>query len=475
MTETLLGPENRALTLATMTTVAVAAYNNLSVSAALPAIGDDLGNVDLLPWVVTIELITSAIAVLAIGPVVDAIGTRVVFRSSLLAFAVTCVFCAFAPNIESLIVARGLQGLTTGIIIANVMTAMGLGVPEALRPRSYAMNSSVWGIMGVAGPGVAAILLTFADWPWLFLINLPVAVVAGIVGWNAFPGPTEDSTSAVPDRRGLAIVATFTLLSLFALSSFAWWTPLALVASAAFVWAYIRHEPTVEPPLLRMRHIVSPTFRTLHTTAFLVITSGLTANTFLPVYVKGARGSTTGEAAFAVVFLTVGWTVGAFASSRVAERRTGEWAMVVAAFALMASALATALAVWTGMALWVIFAAFTGIGIGLGGVSSSGLGVLQSKAVPAEMGRVNSAHQFIRTLGFTYGAALGGAVMFGYVALRLGDVEVVRDLLGDEDIRIDGAAVDALERGFAWSATLAAALTVLAFVFARRLHRESST
>ena len=58
----LFDPGLRGLSTSTMTVIAVAAYNNLSVGAALPAIGDDLGNLDLLPWVVTVELITSAIA-----------------------------------------------------------------------------------------------------------------------------------------------------------------------------------------------------------------------------------------------------------------------------------------------------------------------------------------------------------------------------------------------------------------------------
>ena len=161
---TLFGGHQRRLTLATMTSIAVAAYNNLSVSAALPAIGDDLGNLELLPWIITIELIASAIAVLAIGPVIDSVGSRIVFRWSMAAFAVSCVACALAPSLWVLITARGFQGLTTGVIISNVMTALGLGVPESLRPRAYAVNSSVWGIMGVGGPAIAALLLTVFDW-----------------------------------------------------------------------------------------------------------------------------------------------------------------------------------------------------------------------------------------------------------------------------------------------------------------------
>ncbi len=472
MASTLFAKDQRTLTVSTMSAIAVAAYNNLSVSAALPAIGDDLGNLSLLPWIVTIELIGSAVAVLAVGPVIDAVGTRAVFRWSLIAFAIACTACALAPNLPFLIVARGIQGLTTGAIIANVMAAIGLGVPEALRARAYAANSSVWGIMGVAGPAIAALILAASNWQAIFLVNLPVAAVAGVVGWNSFPGPAETTTSASPDRRGLVLVVAFTLLSLGALSTIAWWTPLAAIGSLVLVGLYMRHERDVEPPVLRVRHIVAPQFRILHITAFLTITSGVCANTFLPVYVKGVRGASTSEAAFTVVFLTVGWTSGAFLSSKVSELRDGETAVVVSSAILAIGGTITAISVLLTAPLWIIFVGFSMIGMGMGGVSSAGVGVLQSNAKPSEMGRVNSAHQFVRTLGFTYGAGIGGALLFVTVARRLGDADVVRDLLGDEPVTVSPDVVPALERGFTLSSLFAAALTYVGVVYALKLHHS---
>jgi len=469
----LFSAENRGLTFSTMTVVAVASYNSLSVSAALPSIGDDLGSLNLLPWIVTIELITAAIAVLAVGPLIDALGTRTIFRTSLVAFAVTSVGCALAPNMIALIIARGLLGFTSGALIANVMAAMGLGVPEALRPRAYATNSSVWGIMGLAGPALAALILTVSGWPGIFLVNVPVAFICGVVGWNIFPGPADRTNSARPDRLGLAIMASFTLISLGAVSSLGWWTPVAVVISIALAFAYFRHERSVEQPVLRMRHVIDSKFRVLHTTAFLVIASGIAANAFLPVYVKGARGGTTAGAAFSVVFLTFGWTAGAFVSSRVSEVRRGEVAVLIGVVVLAVSTTLVAVGVVITAPLWILFAGFTGVGFSLGAVASSGLALMQSKAEQAEMGRVNSAHQFIRTLGFSYGAAVGGAILFGVVAARLGDADVVRDLLGEDDVAVSRDVIDALEAGFAWSAIVAAILSYGALWFGVALNRTS--
>ena len=477
MTAALFAPSQRSLTISCMALMASASYNNLSVGAALPAIGDSLGNLEFLPWVITVELITAAIAVLAIGPIIDSVGPRVVYRGVLVGFTVTSVLCAAAPTMLALIAARALQGLAAGAMIANVMAAIGLGVPPALRARAYAANSAVWGVMGVGGPAVAATVLTLFDWPAIFLINVPVAIAAGVVGWHAFPeGAGAGATArrvARPDRRGLVFVVVFTFLSLGALSTIAWWTPLVVLASFAAAYGYVRHERATTEPVLRIEHITSPTFRWLHVTALLVISSGIASHAFLPVYVKGARGATTGEAAFSVVFLTVGWTSGSFLASRLQDRHRGE-RVILAATTVLASAVGVAaLAVGLRWPLAVVFAAYFFVGIGLGGAASSGLATLNLKAQAAVMGRVNSAHQFIRTLGFTYGAALGGAILFSVVAFRLGDADAVRELLGDDTTDLDVAGIEALEAGYTGATGAAFGVSVLGVLAALRLERLS--
>jgi len=467
----LFAPGLRGFSASTMTVVAVAAYNNLSVGAALPAIGEDLGSLELLPWVVTVELITSAIATLAIGPVIDGIGTRRIYRVSLVAFAITCVACAVAPTMGALVAARAAQGLAGGAIIANVMAAIGLGVPEPLRARAYAINSSVWGVMGLAGPALAAVVVTVAGWPAIFLINLPVAFGAAVVGWNHFPGPVEEGRVRA-DWRGLLLLTVFTVLTLVGFSIPGVWTAVAAVGSLALIAVYVVHERRTEPPVLRVRHLASSQFRRLHLIAVLAVVSGIGSNSFLTLYVKGTRGFTTGAAAFTVLFLTVGWTTGAIVSSKLVEWRSSEFAVRVGAVVLTIGVTGAVVVVAADLPVWLIFIAYTLVGYGLGAVSSSILIVLQAKAKPAEMGRLISAHQFVRTLGFSYGAAIAGAALFGVVVNRLGDADEVRDLLSDEVVVTSAAAVEALRDGFLLAVVVSAVFGWVALAFALQLQEE---
>ena len=90
------------------------------------------------------------------------------------------------------------------------------------------------------------------------------------------------------------------------------------------------------------------------------------------------------------------------------------------------------------------------MGAAIGFVSTAGLTLLQASADDSEMGRVNSAHQFIRTIGITYGVAVGGAILLFVVGNQIGDVEVVRDVLGGGDVTASGPTLDAIRDGLVW-------------------------
>ena len=105
----------------------------------------------------------------------------------------------------------------------------------------------------------------------------------------------------------------------------------------------------------------------------------------------------------------------------------------------------------------------------------SGLNLLQASSDPAEMGRTNSAHQFIRTLCITYGVAIGGAVLLFVVDRQAGDVEAVRELLGGDDTDVDPATIDGIRDGFAAVHLFSVAAAVACVAAALVLWRQTRT
>ena len=466
----LLGPEYRAASLALVSAVAMASYNNLSVTAALPNIGDDLGRVALLPWVVTVELVAAAVAVLAIGPYIDGAGVRRAFRIMVVAFLASSAMCAAAPTMELLVAARVLQGLGSGALIGTALTSIGLVYDDAVRPWAYALMSSVWGIMGIGGPALAAVLVSTLGWRAVFAANLPVAVGAAAVGWSRLPAQAR-AVAEPMDRRGLLVLSALTVVLLLATSYLEWYSIVLVALGVALGALYVGHARSARWPVVRIAHVTAARWRYIHIVGALAVSGGTGASVFLPLYLKAARGSSVAFAAFAVIWPTLGWSISAWVSGKLQQHLRAQTVTLIGSAFLAAGAVCTTAAARFEVSVALLLAAFACAGWGIGTISTSSLALLQGRADLQEMGRVSSAHHFIRSLGFAYGAAIAGLVMFWVVDRRTGDAELVRGLLSDAEPVVDSAVAAAVGSAYTWALGAMAVLSVLTVPAALALSR----
>ncbi len=474
VTPRLFDRENRAATVAVMTSVGIIAYNNLAVSAALPEVGNDLGNVALLPWTISVELLTSGVAVLFAGPLVDGMGARRVFRWSVSGFMITSFLCATSPSMAWLIAARALQGITAGVLMTVVTSVIGLAFVADLRPRVFAVSSSVWGVMSLAGPTIAASLVAVVGWRSVFFLNLPVSTLAAWAAWKVMPERQADAQSARFDGRGVTLITIISAAALATVEGSIAAVAAGLSIGGLALLAYVRHARRAPHPVMRIHHVVHSRYRSIHSTAMLVIGAGLGAFAFLPVYMRGARGTSLTAAAFSIVFHSVGWSSSAFVASRLQRHHASE-RIILGGTLIAAPMLAgAAVAVTLEAPLPIIFALLFGVGCGIGTVSATGIATLQGRIPITEMGRIIAAHQFVRTIGSTYGVGLAGMVLLSTVDRRTGDVEAVRDLLGDDGSVIDASVVDALAAGYGFALLVTAAFMALAIPSAVHLVRTST-
>ncbi len=471
MTESLFDRSNRPTTFAVLASVGIIAYNNLAVSAALPAVGNDLGNVALLPWTISVELLTSGVAILFAGPLVDGLGPRKVFRWSVSAFMVTSVSCAVAPTMAWLILGRAFQGLAAGTLMTVVMSAVGLSFATDLRPRVFAATSTVWGITSVAGPTIAASLVSVIGWRGVFGFNVPVAAFAAVLAWKALPDRQPNTEPVHIDARGIALIGVISSAALATVEGSIEVAAVAFTVSGLGLVAYVRHANRAPQPVMRLHHLMHSKYRPIHLTSTLVIGAGLGAFAFLPVYMRGARGTSSTLAAFSIVFHSVGWSLGAFAASRLQRRYPSE-SIIMVGSSLAAPMLAlTTVAVMLDAPLVFMFVLLFGVGSAIGSVSTTGVATLQHRIPITEMGRINAAHQFMRTIGITYGVGVAGVVLFGTVDRRIGDVEAVREVLGSDATGIDTSVADALAAGYGWTLLVCTAAMALAIPSAVHLVR----
>jgi MFS family permease len=452
-------------------TAALASFQALGISAALPDISADLGNVALLPWAITAFLLTSSLATAVAGPFIDAVGVSRTFRIAVTVFTTIGFASAFAPTMEVLVVFRALQGVGAGLILSTGTSAISLVYPSHLVGRAYAANATVWGVMGVAGPAIAAFILTFFTWQWIFYINLPLGIIALIAGWKVLPGPFGESTGRF-DLFGAVLLSLLTFATLLAVDalnvmSLAW-----LAVAGLAVALYARHARRSPSPVVRLEHLVVQPYRGLAVSTGLMLVSAFAMSSYIPLYVRAGLGESPGVTAWSVLPLTVGWTIGAIISSRLADRHSESW-IILLGFMVSTPALAvTWYLVPSEANLYATFALFFITGVGVGLATNAALTLLRSVTESANVGRVVSAHLFARNQGFTFGAAIGGAVLFFVVTMLLGDVELVSELISNGDAPPPAGAAEAVQSGFAASIAVGVVLSVLGWLGAVGMRRS---
>lgn len=464
MTDGIWSRRYAAVTLSNLAVVSIAAFDGLAITAALGNIAEDLGRVDLLPWVITAYLATSAVSVIVAGPVIDAIGVRRTFRVTGAWFLVWSAVAAIAPSMPLLIAARALQGIGGGMVMAVALASVGVTYPPAVRPRALAANSMVWGAMGFGGPALTGLLLAVGDWRLVFVVQLPITAVALAVGWNSLPGAAAHAVPARFDRVGVPILAVLTIASLIAVSEVGDRWPVVAAGtavSAAAAAVYWWHAGRAAEPVVARRHVAGFPAWAVHLVVVITMTAGLALDNYLPIYTQVNRGYSESAAAFTMAFLAVGWTVGSIAYSRRLAHLLPAAVMRGGVSVLLVGSVGAGSAILADAPLGVVLVAYAVVGYGIGTVSTSAMNWLQGSTPPAEMGRATSAHQFVRQLGISYGVAAGGAVVLFVVARQVGDVEAVREALAGDEVELGEGAGPAFGDGLAGVAALATGLAVL--------------
>jgi DHA2 family multidrug resistance protein-like MFS transporter len=158
------------------------------MNVALPIIAQDQG---VSPahaiWVVTAYQLAIVVSLLPLAALGEAIGFRKVYLSGIAIFGIASFLCAMAPNIEFLTAARVLQGLGGAALMSINGAVMRHIFPQAKLGRAIGWIAMTVSVSAAGGPTIASAILAVASWHWLFLINVPISILAIIVGYFTLP------------------------------------------------------------------------------------------------------------------------------------------------------------------------------------------------------------------------------------------------------------------------------------------------
>lgn len=199
-------PIGRWVLLATVLGSGLAAIDGTVVGIALPSIGRQFhASVASLQWVVTGYMLTLAALLLVGGTLGDQYGRRRVFTVGVVWFAVTSAACAFAPDATVLIVTRVLQGVGAALLVPGSLAIIQASFAPGDRARAIGAWSGLGGVATAAGPLLGGYLISAASWRWIFVINVPLAVVVVMITARHVPESREDEGPTRLDLSGAAL------------------------------------------------------------------------------------------------------------------------------------------------------------------------------------------------------------------------------------------------------------------------------
>ncbi|MFD3500722.1 MFS transporter [Streptomyces sp. NPDC058678] len=429
-------PDRRgAVVAALMLAMALAALDSTIVSTAVPQIVGDLGGFSVFSWLFSGYLLAVTVTLPVYGKLSDTYGRKPVLIAGAALFLLGSLLCAVAWNMGALIAFRVVQGLGGGALQGTVQTLAADLYPLKERPKIQARLSTVWAVSAVAGPGVGGVLAAYADWRWIFLVNLPVGAVALWLIARCLHEPRRDvrpeeetkaATRARVDWAGaLAVFACGgVLLTALVQGGVAWpWlsapstalfgTGLALVAVVVLVER--RAAEPIIPGWVWRRRTIAAVNLALGALGLLMVAPTV----FLPTYAQSVLGLAPMTAGFVLSVWTLSWPVSAALSQhvyrRIGFRNTAMLGIGTAALILFAFPfLPYPGEAWQPTLLMLL------LGCALGLFQLPLLVGVQSTVDWAERGTTTASVLFCRQTGQTLGAALFGAVANGVLAARLG-------------------------------------------------------
>jgi EmrB/QacA subfamily drug resistance transporter len=266
------------------------------VNVALRTLGHDLhSSIAQIQWVVTGYILSLAAVIPVTGWAARRYGAKRVYMTSLVLFTAGSALCAVAGSTTSLVLFRVIQGVGGGMLmpVGQLIMAQVAGPKRMGRVMGIVAMPAM--LAPILGPVVGGTILQNLHWSWIFLVNLPIGVIAFILGWRVLPH-TDSGEAGRLDVVGLGLLSTGATATVYGLSqlgsnssltapSVVWPTAVGLALVGIFCW----HALRVERPLLDIRLYANRIFSAASLTTFGLGAALFGAMILVPLYYQEVR------------------------------------------------------------------------------------------------------------------------------------------------------------------------------------------
>ena len=280
---------------------------SLSLSMLLSSLGTSIANVGLptlalafaasfqeVQWVVLAYLLATTTLIVSVGRLRDMIGRRRLLLAGMFLFTLASALCAVAPTLWLLVAARAAQGLGAAIMMALTMAFVGETVPKDRTGSAMGLLGTMSAIGTALGPSLGGVLIAGFGWPAIFLINVPLAIMALFLAHRFLPVDRQKTKAdgICFDNVGTLLLAmtlaAYALAMTVGRGSFGPLNMALLLAAIVGVGLFVLAESKAASPLVRLAMFRNPTLRAGFPMSALVTTVVMATLVVGPFYLSGA-------------------------------------------------------------------------------------------------------------------------------------------------------------------------------------------
>ncbi|GAB2827728.1 MDR family MFS transporter [Alpinimonas psychrophila] len=405
----------------------LSALDQTVVSTSMRTISDDLHGMSLQAWVTTAYLIMSTISTPLYGKLSDIFGRRILFIIAISIFLLGSLLAGTAGNMYELASFRAIQGLGAGGLMALPLAIMGDMLAPRERAKYQGFFLAVFGVSSVIGPLIGGVLsgtheiLFLSGWRWVFLINLPIGLIALAIVLRFLHLPSTHRRVRI-DWWGATTVITATVPLLIVAEQgreWGWDSPaaffcygLGILSTVAFI---LIQRAMGDDALIPLKMFKSQTFSVSTILGVFVGFGMFGAMMTIPLYLQLVKGSTPTESGFQMLPMILGLMIASIASGQLMAR-TGSYKWfprVGTAFMVLGFYVLTFLTSKSDITL-AMLGMFL-MGLGLGQLMQTLTVASQNSVGPRDIGVATSSSTFFRSMGGTAGTAILFSALFARI------------------------------------------------------------
>ena len=422
----------------------LASLDQTIVSTAIYTVANDLDGLSLQAWATTAYLITSTVSTPLYGKLSDIFGRRPLYIAAIVIFLAGSIYSGSVHSMTELAVARGIQGLGAGGLMALALAIIGDIVPLSQRAKYQGYFMSVFGVSSVLGPVVGGAfaganqILWITGWRWVFYVNVPVGIAALVTVFLFLHLPAHHERQKIDYLGAAAITLGLVPLLLVAEQGRGWgWGSVPSVACYAIgavgIALFILLEKRAgDYALIPLRLFRSPQFSLSAVLNFIIGIGMFGAIAMLPMYLQLVKGLTPTEAGLLMITFTVGIMTASIIAGRIISA-TGTFKI----FPMIGTLLLTGASVTMGFVLnvdsplWVPGVVAVFFGMGLGCCMQPLVLAMQTSVPPKDMGVGTSTAAFFRSMGGAVGTAVFISMLFSLAADKI--TSTMKDAVSQPD------------------------------------------